>query len=112
MVDTAAAVVVSSSRSPCEAVAGALYLMSGVVFPIGVLPPCLQAVSLVLPTTYWLEGMRRALLGPTGLPSPLNAWGHGALANGDCIRNKMAGYLIQRTLPAPGTVCKAESRPY
>jgi pimeloyl-ACP methyl ester carboxylesterase len=42
----------------------------------------------------------------------LDAWGHGAIANGDCIRNKMAGYLIQRTLPAPGTVCKAESRPY
>ncbi len=63
-----------------EAVAGLLYLMSGVVFPIGALPAALQPVSLALPTTYWLEGMRRALLGPTELPSPLGGWGHGGLA--------------------------------
>ena len=42
----------------------------------------------------------------------LNGWGHGAIANGDCIRNNMAAYLIQRTLPLPGTVCRAAIRPY
>jgi ABC-2 type transport system permease protein len=46
-----------------EAVAGALYLLSGAVFPISVLPDWLQWISRGLPLTYWLEGLRRALLG-------------------------------------------------
>jgi ABC-2 type transport system permease protein len=63
-----------------EGVAGVLCLLSGAVFPIAVLPPWLQPVSLALPPTYWLEGMRRALLGPGGLPSPLDKWDHSHLA--------------------------------
>ena len=47
-----------------EGVAGLVYLLSGVVFPLGVLPKWVQPISLCLPTTYWLEGMRRALMGP------------------------------------------------
>ncbi len=58
-----------------EGVAGVLYLLSGAVFPISVLPPFLQPLSYALPTTYWLEGMRRALLGPGELASPLADWG-------------------------------------
>jgi ABC-2 type transport system permease protein len=46
-----------------EAIAGGLYLLSGVIFPPDVLPAALQAVALALPTTWWLEGVRRALLG-------------------------------------------------
>jgi ABC-2 type transport system permease protein len=46
-----------------EGVAGMLYLVSGVIFPLDVLPGWLQVVGLCLPTTYWLEGMRRSLLG-------------------------------------------------
>lgn len=46
-----------------EALAGALYLVSGTIFPIDVLPGALQGVALALPTTWWLEGTRRALLG-------------------------------------------------
>jgi ABC-2 type transport system permease protein len=46
-----------------EGVAGMLYLVSGVIFPLDVLPGYLQVVGLCLPTTYWLEGMRRSLLG-------------------------------------------------
>ena len=46
-----------------DAVAGALYLVSGAVFPIDVLPPALQAVALFVPLTWWLEGSRRALTG-------------------------------------------------
>lgn len=45
-----------------ESVAGALYLLCGVVFPLDVLPTWLQAVGRALPLTYWVEGLRRALL--------------------------------------------------
>jgi ABC-2 type transport system permease protein len=59
-----------------EGVAGLVYLLSGVLYPISILPAWLQGVALVLPTTWWVEGMRRALLGPVpeSLQSPLSAW--------------------------------------
>lgn len=63
-----------------EALAGAMYLTCGVVFPLGVLPSALQILGLALPPTYWLEGMRRAILGPSELPTPLSSWGHPELA--------------------------------
>ena len=50
-----------------EAIAGGLYLLSGAIFPPDVLPPALVPVALALPTTWWLEGVRRALL---GTPTP------------------------------------------
>lgn len=50
-----------------EAIAGGLYLLSGAIFPPDLLPAALQPVALALPTTWWLEGVRRALL---GLPTP------------------------------------------
>ena len=46
-----------------DAVAGALYLLCGAVFPIDVLPKPLQLLGQALPLTYWLEALRRALLG-------------------------------------------------
>jgi ABC-2 type transport system permease protein len=46
-----------------DAVAAALYLFSGAIFPITVLPTWLQPVGFGLPITYWLELIRRALLG-------------------------------------------------
>jgi ABC-2 type transport system permease protein len=46
-----------------EAVAGALYLFTGAVFPLSVLPPLLRPIGFALPMTYWLELIRRALLG-------------------------------------------------
>jgi ABC-2 type transport system permease protein len=46
-----------------QAVTGALYLVSGAIFPIAVLPGWLRDVSLGVPLTYWLELLRRALLG-------------------------------------------------
>ncbi len=46
-----------------HAVTGALYLVSGAIFPITTLPGVLQGISLAMPLTYWLELMRRALLG-------------------------------------------------
>lgn len=49
-----------------EAVAGALFLVSGAVFPLVVLPAPLQALALASPLTWWLEGVRVALF-PGGL---------------------------------------------
>ncbi|HVK12730.1 MAG TPA: ABC transporter permease [Gemmataceae bacterium] len=68
-----------------EGIAGVVYLLSGVVFPLTELPAWLRTVSLSLPTTYWLEGMRRALMGrpPEGsnlAKSPLMAFSNGELA--------------------------------
>lgn len=68
-----------------EGIASSVYLLSGVVFPLSVLPVWLQWVGMSLPTTYWLEGMRRSLTGlpPEGSPlanSPLMQWSNGELA--------------------------------
>jgi ABC-2 type transport system permease protein len=46
-----------------EAIAGALYLVSGAVFPIDILPSVVQPIALATPTTWWLEASRRGLLG-------------------------------------------------
>jgi ABC-2 type transport system permease protein len=46
-----------------EAVAGALYLFSGAIFPLEVLPAYLRPVGYAMPLTYWLEVIRRALIG-------------------------------------------------
>ncbi len=59
-----------------EGIAGALFLLSGAIFPIAALPSWLRWLSLTLPPTYWLEGVRRALIGPSELPSPLQTWNH------------------------------------
>lgn len=53
-----------------EAVAGALYLFSGAIFPLTVLPPALRPIGFALPMTYWLELIRRALLGPGAAAFP------------------------------------------
>ncbi len=58
-----------------EAVAGTLYVCTGAIFPLTVLPRPLQALGYALPITYWLEYMRRVLLRPgwTTAP-PWDAW--------------------------------------
>ena len=45
-----------------EAVAGALFLVVGAVFPLTVLPQFAQLISYAVPLTWWLEGVRRALV--------------------------------------------------
>jgi ABC-2 type transport system permease protein len=47
-----------------ESVTGALYLLCGAIFPLDVLPAWLQPLGFALPLTYWLESLRRAILGP------------------------------------------------
>ncbi|MFN2144580.1 MAG: ABC transporter permease [Anaerolineales bacterium] len=46
-----------------EGVASALYLFSGAIFPLEVLPTWLRPVGYAMPLTYWLELMRRSLIG-------------------------------------------------
>ncbi len=58
-----------------DAFAGAMFLVSGVVFPLAVLPAALQLVGLLNPITWWVAGVRFALL-PTG---PTSIGGEGSL---------------------------------
>lgn len=44
-----------------ESVAGVFYFLSGVIFPISILPSWLQPLSFILPVTYWIEGIRRGI---------------------------------------------------
>lgn len=46
-----------------DAVAGALFLFSGAIFPLEVLPSWLRPIGFVMPVTYWLELLRRSLVG-------------------------------------------------
>ncbi|MCK4385738.1 MAG: ABC transporter permease [candidate division Zixibacteria bacterium] len=46
-----------------EGMAGLFYLACGAIFPIDILPIWLQYLSKVLPLTYWLELVRRSILG-------------------------------------------------
>jgi len=59
-----------------EATAGALYLFTGAIFPLAVLPQALQPIGYALPVTYWLEAVRRALLGASAAPT-FAAWSDG-----------------------------------
>ncbi len=53
-----------------EAVAGALFLVSGAVFPLSVLPLAVQAIGLANPLTWWIQGVRTAMF-----PGGINAIG-------------------------------------
>jgi ABC-2 type transport system permease protein len=46
-----------------DAVAGALFLFSGAIFPLEVLPSWVRPLGFVMPVTYWLELLRRSLVG-------------------------------------------------
>jgi ABC-2 type transport system permease protein len=46
-----------------EVVAGALYLLCGVAYPLSLLPLPLRALGYVFPPTYWFEALRLSLLG-------------------------------------------------
>jgi ABC-2 type transport system permease protein len=59
-----------------EAVAGALFLVVGAVFPLSVLPPIAQAIGLMVPLTWWLEGTRAAMFpgGISAIGGPGSLW--------------------------------------
>jgi ABC-2 type transport system permease protein len=46
-----------------DAVAGALFLFSGAIFPLDVLPQWLRPIGYIMPLSYWLELLRRSLVG-------------------------------------------------
>ncbi len=46
-----------------EIIASTLYIVSGAIFPIAILPGPLATLAAGLPFAYWLELVRRALLG-------------------------------------------------
>ena len=64
-----------------EAVAGALYLFCGAVFPLDALPAWLRPVGYLMPVTYWLELIRRALAGRVAHRYPSMA----ALGDGELL---------------------------
>jgi ABC-2 type transport system permease protein len=53
-----------------DAVAGALFLFSGAIFPIEVLPVWLQPLGYINPITYWLELIRRSLVSSVAVAFP------------------------------------------
>ncbi len=59
-----------------EAFAGAMFLVSGVVFPLAVLPPAIQVIGLLNPITWWLAGVRLALVpdGPSSIGGAGSVW--------------------------------------
>ena len=59
-----------------EALAGALFLVSGAIFPLAVLPAALQVVGLLTPLAWWVEGTRQALVADpvSGIGGPGSAW--------------------------------------
>lgn len=61
-----------------EAIAGALYLISGAIFPIDILPSILHPIAYAMPTTWWLEASRRGLLGH-GSPGAMGELGDGTV---------------------------------
>ena len=61
-----------------EGMAGIFYLACGAIYPIDILPTWLQYLSKALPLTYWLELIRRAVLGKS-LSTTLGHYTNGEL---------------------------------
>ena len=61
-----------------DAIAGALYLISGAIFPIDILPSYLHPIAYASPTTWWLETSRRGLLGH-GSPGVIGGYSDGTV---------------------------------
>lgn len=61
-----------------EGVSGLFYLACGAIYPIDILPIWLQYLSKALPLTYWLELIRRSVLGKSLSPT-LSEYSNGEL---------------------------------
>ena len=74
-----------------EAFAGALFLVTGAVFPLTVLPLPVQVIGLVTPLTWWIAGVREALFpgGPGSIGGPGSAFatifGHPNPSSGEIV---------------------------
>ena len=73
-----------------EAVAAAMYLFSGAIFPLDILPRWLQPIGFALPMSYWLELVRRSVLGDAAAAFPTFA----ALSDGQLLLILAAMTLI------------------
>lgn len=61
IVSSIALLLPDSAWSFGDGVAASLYLFSGAIFPVAVLPRVLQPIGFAIPLTYWLELLRRSL---------------------------------------------------
>jgi ABC-2 type transport system permease protein len=74
-----------------EAFAGAMFLVTGAVFPLIVLPAPVQVVGLLTPLTWWIAGTRQALFpgGPGSVGGPGSAFaaifGHPNPTSGEIV---------------------------
>lgn len=76
-----------------EGIAGVFYVLSGVIFPITVLPHWAQTVSYLLPVTYWMEALRRGL--SPGLMSELSgATGLSGVSNAELMLTLLLSAVI------------------
>ncbi len=105
-----ALVVARHGASIGEVTAGMLLLFSGAYFPPDILPVGLKQITMVMPVTYWLEGMRRALNGgiltttyPGGQSGPIspmlaqfNDWQLLAIVLGSALVSAVVSYLFFR----------------
>lgn len=59
-----------------DAFAGAMFLVSGVVFPLAVLPDPVEVLGLVNPITWWVAGVRMAVVpdGPSSIGGAGSLW--------------------------------------
>ena len=59
-----------------DAFAGALFLVTGVVFPLAVLPDVLEVIGLINPVTWWVAGVRLAVTpdGPSSIGGEGSLW--------------------------------------
>lgn len=98
----AALLLPQAAMSINESIGVSLYLLSGVIFPIDMLPRWLQAVTLALPFTWWYEALRRFLIGH-GSSARLAGWSDlqlmGALAVTTLVFSLVArrGYAAAET---------------
>jgi len=73
-----------------DVVAGGLFLFTGAIFPLEVLPAWLRPVGYFLPITYWLELIRRSLVGTVAEAFPTFT----ALSNGHLLLILIGSSLI------------------
>ncbi len=79
-----------------EAVAAAMYLFSGAIFPLDILPRWLQPIGFALPMSYWLELVRRSVLGDAAAAFPTFA----ALSDGQLLLILAAMTLVLAVIAA------------
>jgi ABC-2 type transport system permease protein len=80
-----------------EGMAGIFYVMSGVVFPITVLPTWAQGISKLLPVTHWMEAVRRGL-SPETMDALAVSYGYDVTGMGTWSDLMLIGALFVSTL--------------